>query len=53
VAARTENQKAKGKNQKAKISERGRGPGWERIFLSGAENRLSRGVFAAREEMGL
>jgi hypothetical protein len=35
-----ENQKAKGKNQKAKISEPGQRPGWE-------------GIFAARKEMGL
>jgi hypothetical protein len=35
-----ESQKAKGKNQKAKISDPDLGPGWE-------------GIFAARKEMGL
>jgi hypothetical protein len=62
-----ENQKAKGKNQKAKISAPGRGPdrggifrGWPQSrqssmtqFLSGAGNWPPRGIFAAREEMGL
>jgi len=62
-----ENQKAKGKNQKAKISEPGRGPDWGGIFtgwpqskqssmtqfLSSAGNWPARGIFAAREEMGL
>jgi hypothetical protein len=34
VAAKTENQKAKGKNQKAKITEPGRGPAWEGAFTA-------------------
>jgi hypothetical protein len=64
---RKENQKAKGKNQKAKISAPGRGPdrggifrGWPQSkqssttqFLSGAGNWPPRRIFAAREEMGL
>jgi hypothetical protein len=50
--------KSKGKNQKAKISAPGRGPGWEGIFagwqfLSGAGNWRPRGIFAARKEAGL
>jgi len=62
-----ENQKAKGKNQKAKIFAPGRGPDWGGIFrgwpqskqssmsqfLSGAGNWPPRGIFAARKEMGL
>jgi hypothetical protein len=54
-------------NQKAKISAPGRGPDWGGIFrgwpqsnqssmtqfLSGAGNWPPRGIFAAREEMGL
>jgi hypothetical protein len=40
VAANKGNQKAKGKNQKAKISAPGRGPDWG-------------GIFRGREEMGL
>ena len=62
-----ENQKAKGKNQKAKISDTDFGPGWGGIiagwpqskqssmtqFRSGAGNWPSRGIFAARKEMEL
>jgi hypothetical protein len=62
-----ENQKAKGKGQKAKISAPGGGPDWGEIFtgwpqskqssmtqfLSGAGNWPPCGIFAARKEMGL
>jgi hypothetical protein len=36
-----ENQKAKGKNQKAKISAPGRGPGWEGIFRGWPRSKQS------------
>jgi hypothetical protein len=36
-----ENQKAKGKNQKAKISTPGRGPGWEGITARWAQSKQS------------
>jgi hypothetical protein len=62
-----ENQKAKGKNQKAKMCGPGRGPDWGGIFtgwpqskqssmsqfLSGAGDWPPRGIFAGRKEMGL
>jgi hypothetical protein len=40
-AANTENQKAKGKNQKAKISEPGRGPDWGGIFTGWPQSKQS------------
>jgi len=56
-AAIKENQKAKGKNQKAKISAPGRGPDWGGIFRGWPQSKQSSmiqcGIFVAREEMGL
>jgi len=66
-AAGKENQKAKGKNQKAKMSDPDLGPGWGRIstvwpqsrqssmnqFLTGARKWPPRGIFAARKERAL
>jgi hypothetical protein len=40
-AAIKENQKAKGKNQKAKISAPGRGPDWGRIFRGWPQSKQS------------
>jgi len=64
---RSKGKRQKSKNQKAKISAPGRGPDWGGIFtvwpqskqssmtqfLGGAGNWPPRGIFAAREEMGL